>query len=224
MPAGEQRVVLLDRDGVINHRVVSGCVTKWKDFAFLPGVLNALRMLKERGYTVLVVSNQSCVGRGLLSWRELPASTRRMQLEIALSGGAIAEVHYCTHEPYDGCACLKPRPGLLLRALEEYGASPAQAHMVDDSASNMEAAMHAGCRSVLIRRGHALQVDPCPYAPMNVAGDLYEAVELILRRDTPRFEEAIFYGWPLPTAQSGSSVSFPQPGAVQMKHTGAESS
>ena len=78
MFATSHRCVLLDRNGVINRRIVNGYVTRWKDFAFLPSVLVALRLLKENGCTVLVVSNQSCVGRGLLSRRELQAITRRM--------------------------------------------------------------------------------------------------------------------------------------------------
>ena len=197
MPANAQRIVLLDRDGVINRRIVNGYVTKWRDFTFLPGVPEALRVLKENGYTVLVVSNQTCVGRGLLGWEELQAITRRMQLEVALAGGALAQVYYSTHAPGDGCDCRKPQPGLLLRALEEHYAWPAQVHMVGDSESDVEAALRAGCRSVRIRRGASLQANECPCASGNVVGDLGEAVELILRRDTPTFEETLLHGWPM---------------------------
>lgn len=191
-----QRCVLLDRDGVINRRIVNGYVTRWQDFTFLPGVLGALRMLKENGYTVLVVSNQACVGRGLLRWNELQTITRRMQLEVALGGGAIAQVYYCPHAPHDACNCRKPQPGLLQRAMEEHRAWPAQVHMVGDSEGDMEAATRAGCRSVLIRRGASLQAEACHCASANVVGDLREAVELILRRDTPTFNEALRLDWP----------------------------
>ena len=118
MKTATRRLVMLARDGVINRRIANGYVPGWQEFAFLPGALDALRLLKESGHTVVVVSNQSCVGRGLLSWPELQAITRRMLLEVALAGGAIANVYYCPHEPGDRCECRKPQPGLLRRQLD----------------------------------------------------------------------------------------------------------
>jgi histidinol-phosphate phosphatase family protein len=191
-----QGTVLLDRDGVINRRIVKGYVTRWKDFAFLPGVLGALRMLRENGYQVLVVSNQSCVGRGLLSWEELQAITRRMQLEVALAGGAIEKVYYCHHAPGDDCSCRKPRPGLLLKAMEEHQLWPAQIYMVGDSESDMEAAARAGCRSVLVQRGAFLQHGALVGTMKNVVSDLQEAASLIVRRDTPTLSETLCREWP----------------------------
>jgi len=190
------RYVLVDRDGVINRHIVNGYVTRWKDFAFLPGALAALRLFGENGYTVLVVSNQSCVGRGLLSWQELQAITRRMLLEVALSGGAIEKVYYCPHAPGDDCGCRKPQPGLLLKAMEEHQAWPAQIYMVGDSESDMEAAARAGCRSLLLQRGAFLHHSAVGGTFKNVVSDLLEAANLILRRDMPTLDETLRRGWP----------------------------
>lgn len=190
------RYVLLDRDGVINRRIVNGYVTRWKDFAFLPGAIDGLRLLKEHGYTVLVVSNQSCVGRGLLSWQELQAITRRMLLEVALAGGAIEKVYYCPHAPGDDCSCRKPQPGLLLKAMEEHQAWPAQIYMVGDSESDMEAAARAGCRSLLVQRGAFLHHGAAGGPFKNVVSDLLEAANLIVRRNTPTLDETLRRGWP----------------------------
>ena len=190
------RHVLLDRDGVINRRLVNGYVTRWKDFEFLPGVLSALRLLRENGYTVLVVSNQSCVGRGLLSWEELQAITRRMLLEVALAGAAIDKVYYCPHAPGDECSCRKPQPGLLLQAMEEHQAWPAQIYMVGDSESDMEAAARAGCRSLLVQRSAFPHHGGAGGAFKNVVNDLLEAANLIIRRDTPTLDETLHRGWP----------------------------
>ena len=191
-----QRTVLLDRDGVINCRIVNGYVTRWKDFAFLPGALSALRLLRENGYQVLVVSNQSCVGRGLLSRGELQAITRRMLLEVALAGGAIDKVYYCPHAPGDDCGCRKPQPGLLLKAMEEQQVWPAQIYMVGDSESDMEAAARAGCCGLLVQRGAFLQPGALAGTLKNVVSDLREAANLIVRRDTPTLDETLRRGWP----------------------------
>lgn len=190
-----QRAVLLDRDGVINRRIVNGYVTQWKDFTFLPGVLGALRLLRENGYKVLVVSNQSCVGRGLLTWGELQAITRRMLLEVALAGGAIERVYYCPHAPGDGCSCRKPQPGLLVKAMEDHRVLPSQIYMVSDAESDMEAAARAGCQSLRVQRGAFLRHAGLSGIVKDVS-DLPEAVNLIVRRDTPTFNEALRRGWP----------------------------
>lgn len=189
-----QRTVLLDRDGVINGRIVNGYVTRWRDFTFLPGVLSALRLLRENGYRVLVVSNQSCVGRGLLSWGELQSITRRMLLEVALAGGAIEKVYYCPHAPGDACSCRKPQPGLLTKAMEDHQVRPSQIYMVSDAESDMEAAARAGCRSLLVQRGAFLQHAGLSGTLKDVVSDLPEAANLIVRRDTPTFNEALRHG------------------------------
>lgn len=114
------RVVLLDRDGVINQRIVAGYVTAWEKFVFLPGALEALRLLTAKNYYPIVVSNQAGVGKGLMSAADLEEVTRQFVEEAARHGGLIRSVYYCTHRVEDNCPCRKPKPGLLLKAQAEH--------------------------------------------------------------------------------------------------------
>jgi len=176
----QRRHVLLDRDGVINRRVPSGYVTSWDQFHFLPRVLDGLRFLAEHGYIALVISNQACVGKGLLSSNDLETITRRFLLEVALTGGNIGHVYYCKHKEEDRCGCRKPLPGLLLRARVEHHFEPEETFFIGDSKSDMAAAEAAGCPSVLIRRDAFLERHiPGASRPI-ITSNLYEAAELVV--------------------------------------------
>ncbi len=171
--------VLLDRDGVINRLLPAGYVTCWEQFEFLPRVLDALRLLAESGYTALVMSNQACVGKGLLSSKELDSITRRFLLEVARSGGNIAQVYYCKHLAEDRCNCRKPQPGLLLRAQTEHHFLPEETFFVGDSQDDVLAARAAGCRPILIGNELSLRAFQLTEEKPMMASNLYEAVEMI---------------------------------------------
>jgi D-glycero-D-manno-heptose 1,7-bisphosphate phosphatase len=181
----QQRYILLDRDGVINRRIAGGHVRSWEQFEFLPRALQALRLLTENGYAGLVISNQACVGKGLLPSSELAAITRRFLLEVALSGGNIAEVYYCKHRVEDQCNCRKPQPGLLIRARVEYRYLPEETYFVGDSQSDMAAADAAGCPSILIQRDAFLGSDARCTSSL-VASNLYDAAEMIVAMQSIR--------------------------------------
>jgi len=172
----------LDRDGVINRRLPSGYVTSWDQFEFLPRVLSGLRLLAENGFAALVISNQACVGKGLLSSKELNAITQRFLLETALSGGDIAQVYYCCHTTEECCGCRKPQQGLIARAQLEYEFTPEETFFVGDSPSALRAATAAGCPSIEIRRGAFLDPYSRDEARALVASSLYEAAEMILEK------------------------------------------
>jgi D-glycero-D-manno-heptose 1,7-bisphosphate phosphatase len=180
MSAARKRYVLLDRDGVINQRMPGGYVTSWNQFQFLPRVLEGLRLLADRGYTAIILSSQACVGEGLLSSKDLDVITHRFMLEVALSGGNIAQVYYCRHSPQDECGCRKPRAGLFRRAQLEHRFSPETTYFVGDCPGDWRAADDAGCPMILIRRTSFLEVRCVHEESPIVACNLYEAAELIL--------------------------------------------
>jgi len=177
--------VLLDRDGVIN-RNRSDYVKSWDEFEFLPRSLEALRMLAEHGAKVLVVTNQSAVGRGIISPDELERIHARMNEEVEAHGGRIDAILCCPHSPDDGCHCRKPQPGLLREAMERLQLDPRLCYAVGDSLSDLMAARAAGLPFVMVLTGQgreSLSHPLCGCPPSWVASDLRAAAGWILRRE-----------------------------------------
>lgn len=186
--------ILLDRDGVIN-RNRSDYVKCWDEFQFLPGARAAIAQLTRAGYRLFVVTNQACVGKGLMSEAALRDLHRRMAYEIGLAGGRIETVLCCAHRAEDGCACRKPAPGLLLRARDLYGVDLARALFVGDSAGDIRAAAAAGVRAMLVCSGlgwrTARQLIGAPGLNYQIALNLPHAARIILagnarQADAPR--------------------------------------
>lgn len=176
--------IFLDRDGVINENRPD-YVKSWEEFHFLPGVLEALRRLSAGSRPVVVVTNQSVVGRGVISPRMLALIHDRMLWEVADAGGRIDALYICPHHPHDGCDCRKPAPGLLRRAAVELGLDLAASVFIGDSFSDVAAARAAGVQPIFVRSGQdgirlrepAAQtlLDGCP-----VVDDLAAAVTRLL--------------------------------------------
>jgi histidinol-phosphate phosphatase family protein len=142
--------VLLDRDGVLIAER-SGYVLHPDQVRLLPGAGQAVRRLCDAGCRVFVVTNQSPVGRGLISLDTLRAIHRRLAELIAAHGGQITRFFVCPHRPDEGCACRKPAPGLLYAAQDMEGVDLAQAVVVGDQVSDVHAARSAGSHGVLVR-------------------------------------------------------------------------
>lgn len=171
------RVVFLDRDGVINESPPEGSwVFTWEEFRFLPDALAALRRLREEGFTVAVVTNQSCVGRGLATREAIDDINARMVRLVEAAGGHIAGVYVCPHPRVADCACRKPKPGLIDQAARELGLRPERAFLVGDAERDIEAGLARGCTTILV----APAGRPEGTKAHHVVAGLSEAVELIL--------------------------------------------
>lgn len=147
--------VLLDRDGVIN-RDLPGSVCRSEDFQLLPGAAEAIAALNRKGYRVLVISNQACVGRGDLAPAELEAIHAKMLQWVRQAGGRIERVYVCPHVDEDQCDCRKPRSGLIEQARADFGFDCRETWLVGDAERDVEAARNAGCRPALVRSGKSL--------------------------------------------------------------------
>ena len=145
-----QAAVFLDRDGVINERPLDGFVLEWSAFHWRPDTIDALRELTRRGWPIVVVSNQSCVGRGLLTQDALIGIMDKMTDALRAAGVPLAAWYCCPHGPDAGCDCRKPLPGMLKRSIRELGIDPLRSHMIGDTDRDIEAGAAVGCATHLI--------------------------------------------------------------------------
>ncbi len=171
------RAVFLDRDGVINRKAPGDqYVTRWEEMHFLPDVAKAITLLKRAGFRVIVVSNQRCVAKGLLTLEDLYAMHRRMCNELAAAGAMIDRVYFCPHEEQPPCKCRKPAPGMLLTAARAHHIDLTASWIIGDSDTDVRTGRNAGCKTAQLVRsdGIANRADV-------VAASLLKAVHHILQ-------------------------------------------
>jgi D-glycero-D-manno-heptose 1,7-bisphosphate phosphatase len=143
-----KRAVFLDRDGVINRKASEGeYVTRWEEFHFLPEVAEGIAILNKAGWSVIVISNQRCVAKGLLTIEGLESIHRRMREELVAAGARLDGIYYCPHELSPPCSCRKPAPGMLLTAAQEHQIDLERSWMIGDSETDVEAGKRAGCKT-----------------------------------------------------------------------------
>jgi D-glycero-D-manno-heptose 1,7-bisphosphate phosphatase len=175
--------VFLDRDGTLNEEV--DYLGDPEQLVMIPGAAAAVARLNARGVPVVVVTNQSGIGRGKYGWQDFAAVMSRMGTLLALENARIDAIYASPHhEKGQGHYAVadhpdrKPNPGMLLKAAEEHGLDLAGSWMVGDKAIDLEAGRRAGCRVALVRTGYGAQVDGA--GADLVAADLAEAVDRIL--------------------------------------------
>lgn len=145
--------IFLDRDGVIIENR-DNYVRSWDDVTFLPGALEALARLKETEYKIVIVTNQSAVGRGIISLAEAQAINSQFLQVIQQHGGRIDDIFMCIHAPPQGCDCRKPRPGLIMQAVSERSLDLNRSLLIGDALSDIQAGQNAGVPiNILVKTG-----------------------------------------------------------------------
>ena len=148
-----KRIVLIDRDGVINHKAPPGkYINCWEDFNWIDSSRNALKRLAKDGYCFIVISNQAGIARGVTQADAVERIHKNMIASLSQDGVNVLKVYVCPHHWDDGCECRKPKPGMLLQAAKDYLLRLDKTCFVGDDLRDMEAADRAGCKGILFHK------------------------------------------------------------------------
>lgn len=183
------RAVFLDRDGVINQRPPEGeYITRWEDFHILPGVAAGIALLNHAGFSVIVVTNQRCVAKGLMTEADLQKMHERMTDVLARAGAKIDATFYCPHEIEPHCDCRKPAPGMLLSSARLRGIDLRTSWMIGDSDNDVEAGVNAGCKTARVIATDATSSERARISEATIiaginASSLLDAIRQILKRE-----------------------------------------
>ena len=180
------KALFLDRDGTV--LVEKGYVTTVEDVELLPGVAEAIAAASAAGWKVIVVTNQACVAKGLITEDELGEIHQRMMAMLGAEGAFLDGIYWCPHHPEGtvpdfavACSCRKPLPGLLERAAAEHGLDLSACAMVGDTLRDLEAGRAAGARAILVLTGKGEATSKEEHGAAFVARTLAEAVATLTK-------------------------------------------
>jgi D-glycero-alpha-D-manno-heptose 1-phosphate guanylyltransferase len=177
-PAERKRFVFLDRDGTINFE--RHYLSDPQGFQFLPGAVEGLQQLKRLGMELIVITNQSPIGRGCFEIATLDAIHNQMRELLAESGVSLAGIYFCPHTPEAGCCCRKPAPGMIYRAAKDFDFDPRECFVIGDKVSDIEMGRVVGATTLLVKTGYGASVAGAfPSAADYLVADLAEAAQVI---------------------------------------------
>jgi mannose-1-phosphate guanylyltransferase/phosphomannomutase len=174
---GHNKAVFLDRDGTIAPDV--NYCSRPEDFEVFADVPQAIRLLNESGFKVVIITNQSGIARGYFTEETLALIHQKMKEELARGGASIDAIYYCPHHPDEGCDCRKPRTALFRQAAKDLGIDFLSSFMIGDMEMDIKAGKAIGCKTILVTSGTRLGeevIDPPDFS----ASNLLEAVRWIL--------------------------------------------
>jgi D-glycero-D-manno-heptose 1,7-bisphosphate phosphatase len=176
------KTIFLDRDGVINKEV--NYLYKIKDFEFIDGIFDVCLSFKKAGYQIIIVSNQSGIGRGLFDIETMNAINKKMLDLLAQVGGHIDAIFYCPHTEDANCKCRKPKSGMLEEISTRFGVSLKNIPAVGDAARDLEAYQSVSAQPILVKTGKGEDTFVSKAYPKNtwIFNDLFEAAEAIIEK------------------------------------------
>ena len=175
--------IFLDRDGVIIENRPN-YVRSWADVVIYPQALEALVALRDTPYKIIIVTNQSAVGRGIISLETANRINEQLVRVIEERNGRIDATYLCPHTLWEGCACRKPQPGLLLRAAQEHNLDLSRSVMIGDALTDLEAGLAAGFAEVILLgtgrgREQAQLPETAHFAPLLFFDNLFAVVKMV---------------------------------------------
>lgn len=181
-------LILLDRDGVLNHDYPDDYVKSPAELVMLPGAGKAVAQLNARGWPVVVCTNQACVGKGIIDEAMLGRIHGKLFDELARDGARIDALLFAPDPPWAQTERRKPGADMLREAMQRFRASPQETVFIGDNLTDLQAAQKAGVRRILVRSGKGAQTQakgiPPELLPVTVAEDLSDAVNRLLSEVT----------------------------------------
>lgn len=186
--SNKQKAVFLDRDGTINKYV--GFLRSIDQFELIDGVAEAIKKINASGYLAIVVTNQPVIARGEVTVDQLDQIHKKLETELGFAGAYVDGLYYCPHHPHKGyegevvelkidCDCRKPKPGMLIKAAEEFNIDLGSSFMVGDGENDVKAGLAAGCKSILIN-GEGTDSKTGDFGQLDTVASVAEFVEKYL--------------------------------------------
>jgi D-glycero-D-manno-heptose 1,7-bisphosphate phosphatase len=173
----KNRAVFLDRDGTINEDF--GFVHEVERFKFIPGSIEGLQLISRKGYKVIVVTNQSGIGRGYYTEEDFRRVKEYMLEELAKHYITIDHIYYCPHNPKDKCECRKPKVKFIKEAEKRFNLDLQKCYVVGDKTADIKMGENAGCKTILVRTGEAGKDGKFKIKADFTVGNLREAADIM---------------------------------------------
>lgn len=172
------KYILLDRDGTIiadKHYLSDP-----QEVELLPNASEGLSIMQQSGYGLIVVTNQSGIGRGYYAESDMQAVNKRMKELLAAHGIKFKAIYHCPHSPDDACNCRKPAPGMFDKATQDFGLNPEECYVIGDKKCDIDLGMDKNARTILVRTGKGSKAEPdCIGKATYIADDLLDAAKYI---------------------------------------------
>ena len=149
------KAIFLDRDGVINKER-KDYVKSVEEFQIIDNIPKVIKILKEKGFVVIVITNQSAINRGLVTIETLNEIHNHLQKILKDNNTSIDDFYFCPHIPDENCKCRKPNPGMLIKAVQDHNIDMNQSFMIGNSLTDVQAAQKAGCKGILLNQNQTL--------------------------------------------------------------------
>ena len=179
-----RKAVFLDRDGTINED--HGYVYKPEDFTFLPHAITGMKKMQELGYLLIIVTNQSGIGRGYYSEQDFMKLQKHMLSLLSKKGITITKTYHCPHGPEAGCGCRKPKPLMIRQAEKRFTIDLTKSFAIGDKTADIMTGKNASCTTILVRTGKAGKDGKYDIQPDFTAKDLDEAAAIIQGQDSSK--------------------------------------